>query len=477
MLNRFLDSICYGRLGLGSLVGVALVGGTSVFASHTNCFVSAPEPGEELSGGETTVFDTSPKAFGFPAKNLVEEHRAAFFVGHSFFNENWVVAPGSTAGRDGLGPLFNARSCSGCHLRDGRSQPPSVGEPMVSMLMRISIPGAGPHKQPVPDPNYGDQIQGQAIPGVPPEADVYVEYEETAGHFGDGEKFSLRKPRYRLKNLGYGRISNKVLMSPRVAPAMIGLGLLEAVPEETLRGFAEAQKRDGRGICGHLNLVWDKSAGKLAVGRYGWKAEQPSVFQQTAGAFVGDIGITSSLMPDENHTAAQTICAKQPSGGHPEVSDKIFNDVVTYSRTLAVPARRNWTDPTVLRGKALFTQANCAVCHIPKMQTGDCVDLPELSRQIIRPYSDLLLHDMGEDLSDNRPVFEATGCDWRTPPLWGIGLVAKVNGHTCFLHDGRARNLTEAILWHGGEAKGSRETFRAYSKTDRDALLAFLESL
>jgi CxxC motif-containing protein (DUF1111 family) len=242
-----------------ALAGMLLVIATPAFASHTNCIALAPEPGEELSGGETTVFDTSPKAFGFPAKNLLEEHRAAFFVGHSFFNENWVVAPGSTAGRDGLGPLFNARSCSGCHLRDGRSRPPNVGEPMISMLMRISVPGAGPHKEPLPDPNYGDQIQGQAIPGVPPEADVQVEYEERAGQFADGEKFSLRKPHYSLKNLGYGPLSKDVMMSPRVAPAMIGLGLLEAVPEETLHGFADEQKREGRGICGRPNFVWRNS--------------------------------------------------------------------------------------------------------------------------------------------------------------------------------------------------------------------------
>jgi CxxC motif-containing protein (DUF1111 family) len=436
-----------------------------------------PEPDEELSGGATTVFDTSPKAFGFPAKNLQEEHRAAFFVGHSFFNENWVVAPSSTAGRDGLGPLFNARSCSACHFRDGRSRPPNPGEPMVSMLMRISVPGEGPHKEPLPDPIYGGQIQGQAIPGVPPEADVRVEYEEIAGHFADGEKFSLRKPRYVVTNLGYGPLSSNIMMSPRVAPAMVGLGLLEVVPEETLRAFAEAQKRQGCGISGRLNLVWDKTAGKMTVGRYGWKAEQPTVLAQAAGAFAGDIGITSSLMPDENYTAAQTVCAKQPSGGHPEVSDKILNAVATYSRTLAVPARRNWTDPTILRGKALFDHANCAVCHIPETQTGNCTDLPELSHQTIRPYTDLLLHDLGEGLSDNRPVFEASGRDWRTPPLWGIGLVAKVNGHTCFLHDGRARNLAEAILWHGGEAQSARDKFRALPKTDREALLAFLESL
>jgi CxxC motif-containing protein (DUF1111 family) len=435
-----------------------------------------PEPGEELSGGDTTVFDASPKAFGFPAHNIQSEHRAAFFVGHSFFENNWVVAPASTADRDGLGPIFNARSCSACHAGDGRSRPPEAGQPLATMLMRISVPGAGPHHEPLPDPVYGGQIQGRGIPGVPPEADVFVTYEEEAGQFGDGEKFSLRKPIYAVTNLGYGPLAANAMLSPRVGPAMIGMGLLEAVPEETLRALAAQQKRAGNGIAGHINYVWDKAAGKMAPGRFGWKAEQPTVFQQIATAFDEDIGITSSSMPEESYTAREGACAKQASGGHPEISDTILAAVVIYSRTLAAPERRNWAEPTVLRGKALFTQANCAVCHVPKLQTG-ASDLPEMSNQTIRPYTDLLVHDLGEGLADHRPVFDAGGRDWRTPPLWGIGLVSKVNGHTLFLHDGRARNLTEAILWHGGEAEAARETFRNLSKSDRDALIAFLESL
>lgn len=437
----------------------------------------SPEAGEELSGGDTTVFDVTRKAFAFSAHNLREEHRASFFVGHSFFDENWVVAPASTPGRDGLGPHFNARSCSACHAKDGRDQPPRLNEPMTTMLLRLSVPGTGSHAEPKPDPIYGGQLQTQAIPGVPPEADVRVTYEEIAGHFADGQAFSLRKPSYSIQKLGYGPMAKDVMVSPRVAPAMIGLGLLEAVPEETLRSFADRQRQAGAGIAGRPNFVWDCVAGKTVLGRFGWKAEQPGVFQQTAGAFVEDIGITSSLMPRENYTQLEEICAKQPSGGHPEVSDKILHDVTIYSRTLAVPARRNWTDPVVLRGKELFATANCAACHVPKMQTGDCPDLPELSRQTIRPYTDLLLHDMGEGLADHRPVFAAGGRDWRTPPLWGIGLVFKVNGHTCFLHDGRSRDLAEAILWHDGEAKAAREAFRTFPQTDRDALIAFLQSL
>ncbi len=435
------------------------------------------EPGEELSGGATTVFDESPKAYGFPAANLREDRRASFFVGHSFFNENWVVAPASTSGRDGLGPLFNTRSCSACHLRDGRSQPPKLTQPMITMLLRISVPGVGTHGEPLPDPTYGGQIQSQSVPGVPAEADTFVRYEEVSGRFEDGETYSLRQPVYAITNLGYGPLAQNVMFSPRVASAMIGMGLLEAVPERTLRELAERQQRGSNGIAGRINLVWDRTAGKMLPGRFGWKAEQPTVLQQVATAFVEDMGITSPLMPEENQTSRQKSRAQQTPSGHPDVSETILADVVTYTRTLAVPARRMWKDSNVLRGKVLFTKANCALCHVPQLKTGDCSDIGELAQQTIRPYTDLLLHDMGEGLSDRRPVFEAGGRDWRTAPLWGIGLSAKVNSHTLFLHDGRARNFTEAILWHGGEAEEAQKMFRNWPKRDRDALVAFLQSL
>jgi CxxC motif-containing protein (DUF1111 family) len=348
---------------------------------------------------------------------------------------------------------------------------------MTAMLLRVSVPGAGKHGESKPDPTYGGQIQGQAIPGVTPEGDAFVDYKEIAGQFADGEKYSLRKPDYRISNLGYGPLSSNVLISPRVAPYMIGLGLLEAVPEETLRSLADPDDRDHDGISGRMNLVWDKLAGKIAVGRFGWKAEQPSILLQTATAFVEDIGITSSVMPSENYTSREESCARAATGGHPEVSDKILQSVVSYSRTLAVPARRNITDPAVQRGKQLFAEARCAACHVPQLKTGASAGFPELSNQTIRPYTDLLLHDMGEGLGDDRPVFAASGREWRTPPLWGLGLVSKVNGHTFLLHDGRARNTTEAILWHDGEAAKSRDAFRTMPKADREALLKFLESL
>jgi CxxC motif-containing protein (DUF1111 family) len=343
--------------------------------------------------------------------------------------------------------------------------------------MRLSVPGAGSHHGPLPDPVYGGQIAGQAVPGVHPEADIVATYAELPGQFGDGETFSLRRPTYSVTNLGYGPLAANALLSPRAAPVMVGLGLLEAVPESELRAIAKRQALEGNGVQGRLNSVWDVAVGKMAVGRFGWKAEQPSVFQQTAGAFNEDMGLTTPLLPQESYTNNQaTICETKSPASQPDVSAKILHDVVLYSRTLAVPARRGVTDPIVLRGQKLFQQIGCAVCHSPTLHTGNS-DIPQLAHQTIQPYTDLLLHEMGDGLSDHRPVFDATGNDWRTPPLWGIGLVSRVNGHTFFLHDGRARNLTEAILWHGGEAQTARENFRNMSKSDRDALMAFLNSL
>jgi CxxC motif-containing protein (DUF1111 family) len=420
--------------------------------------------GDALSGGEGTVFDTSRNAFSLPARNLLEEHRPSFFVGNSFFNVNWVVAPASVAGRDGLGPLFNARSCSACHFKDGRGRPPDPNEPMTLMLLRVSVPGVDSHGGPKPDPVYGDQLQTQAIPGVAPEADVFVEYADVPGAFADGESYALRRPSYRIANLRYGPLASPLLMSGRVAPAMIGLGLLEAVPESTLQSLSDPDDKDGDGISGRANVVWNQVTGRMDVGRFGWKAEQPSVLLQSAAAFQGDIGITSTIFPG-------------PQKDAPEVSDKILHAVALYGRSLAVPAARTDDDPEAVRGGQLFASARCTACHVAELKTGAVGDLPELANQEIRPYTDLLLHDMGDGLADNRPAFTADGREWRTAPLWGLGLIAKVNGHTFFLHDGRARNVTEAILWHGGEATWSRTQFQRMSKRDRVALLAFLESL
>ena len=432
---------------------------------------------EALSGGAATVQATTRQAFGQPLPHLTADQETRFFVGNSFFNRNWVSAPASATARDGLGPLFNARSCSACHLHDGRGRPPAPGEDMMSMLVRLSVPGQDPYRGVVPEPTYGDQFNGLALPGVPPEGRALVTYEEMPGTYEDGESYSLRRPAYTFSDLQYGPMHPDTQLSPRVAPAMVGLGLLEAVPETTLLAMADPDDTDGDGISGRPNRVWDKARQETVVGRFGWKANQPNVAQQVAGAFLGDIGITSPLFPHENCPVEAVACRQASNGGNPELSESLLGHVAFYSRTLAVPARRNSRLPEVRRGRKLFDEAQCNACHTPTLRTGAVPGLPDLSGQVIHPYTNLLLHDMGAGLADNRPDYEASGSEWRTPPLWGIGLIETVNRHTFFLHDGRARNLAEAILWHGGEAEASKEHFRRMPREDREALLQFLDSL
>lgn len=426
------------------------------------------------SGGAATSFDTSTRAFAQFIPTLTREERRAFAVGNSFFNENWVTAPASTEGRDGLGPLFNAQSCSSCHLFDGRGSPPLVdGDPERGLLLRLSV--LDDRGQPVPVPHYGDQLQDRAINGVAPEGRIVIAREPITGTFADGTPYELEMPIYSVGDPAYGELPEELLISPRVAPPVFGVGLLEAVPESAILAMADPDDADGDGISGRPNWVLD-SAGELALGRFGWKANVASVNDQNAAAFLGDLGITSSLHPDEVCEPVQLDCLAAPNGGAPELDDHKLQRVTFYTRTLAVPARRDVDDPVNLAGEQTFAALGCSSCHTPVLQTG-ATDVDALSGQTIRPYTDLLLHDMGPDLADGRPDFEASGSEWRTAPLWGIGLTEAVNGHTRFLHDGRARNLTEAILWHGGEAEPARNAFVALSQEQRDELLAFLNSL
>ncbi len=439
---------------------------------------SAADAGAELLGGDTTVFDATAIAYSFPARNLSSADRDVFSLGDHFFNRNWVAAPASASANDGLGPLFNATSCSACHRRDGRSMPPQkASDSRAGLLLRLSIPGTDAQGGPLAEPTYGGQLQPSGVVGVPAEGAYVITYEETPGTFLDGEPYSLRRPTYRIEQLAYGPLAEGTLVSPRTAPAMIGLGLLEAVPEETLRALADPDDLDGDGISGRVNVVWNVGEGRATVGRFGWKANVPTVEQQVAGAFNGDLGITTRLFPEESCSAAEPACRAAPTGGSPELSDDTLAEVVLYSRTVAVPARRAMDDPLARRGERLFEQARCSSCHVPKLVTGSSSPIAALREQTIRPYTDLLLHDMGPELADGRPDFDASGSEWRTSPLWGLGLVATVSKHTFLLHDGRARDVREAILWHGGEAAAARDAFRAMSRDDRAALLAFLGSL
>jgi CxxC motif-containing protein (DUF1111 family) len=304
-----------------------------------------------------------------------------------------------------------------------------------------------------------------------------VTYTEVPGMFADGSAYSLRSPAYVLEDLAFGPLAADAMMSPRTAQAMIGLGLLEAIDEDTILALADETDTDGDGISGRPNRVWDPKAGAVRLGRFGWKANQAGIEQQTSGAFLGDIGITSPLNPTNNCPPAQTTCAAQIDGGSPEADQETIDQVTYYGRLLAVPARRDVQNGDVLRGKQLFNDVGCASCHTPKLVTGELEGLPEVSQQTIFPYSDMLLHDMGEQLADHRPDFLASGTEWRTAPLWGLGLVRVVNGHTNFLHDGRARDVSEAILWHGGEAADARDAYREMDSKERASLVRFVESL
>ncbi len=430
-----------------------------------------------LPGGETTVFDTSVNAFSLPATNLSLKEHPRFFAGNAFFNRNWVNASSEVNGSDGLGPLFSVRSCSSCHFKDGRGQPPAGSAVPNGWLMRISIPGQGEHGTPKPDPIYGNQISVRALPGLEPEASIRIRYQTTQELYPDYVAYQLTKPNYTIDNWKYGEPHAELMTSPRVASAVFGLGLLDAIPEHAILKRADPDDTDGDGISGRANWVWSNRLNEKALGRFGWKANKATLHDQTAAAFVGDMGITSDLFPDENHTEAQGIGEDYPSGGSPEISGQDLEDVVFYLQTLAVPAARIQGRAEFKQGKQLFEAIQCATCHVAVFKTADDYPVEAIAGQLIRPYTDLLLHDMGEALADGRPDFEASGSEWRTPPLWGIGLLEKVNGHTRLLHDGRARNIEEAILWHGGEAEASREQFKSLTAADRKLVIQFVESL
>jgi CxxC motif-containing protein (DUF1111 family) len=433
------------------------------------------ETGEEFSGGESTISNESAEAFGFSSKKLTFEEESDFGIGNSFFRQSWVTAPASTTARDGLGPFFNAVACASCHFKDGRGRPPAFdGELGRGLLLRLSLSGGHPNGSSFSDPIYGNQLQDNAVLGQVVKGNYTISYQTVIETLADGTTVELQKPVYQINNLGYGSLDSGILISPRIANQIIGLGLLEAIPESTILGFQTANTSNG--ISGKANYVYDIESNTQKLGRFGWKANQPSIRQQVAAAFSGDMGITSSIFPKENVPSgvdASTI----PNGGSPEISDDNFNKVVLYSSALAVPIRRNFDSQNVLKGKKYFETIGCNSCHVPKIQTGSDYLITGLRNQTIRPYSDLLLHDMGLGLSDNAPDFLATGSEWRTQPLWGIGLINTVNGHTRLLHDGRARNIEEAILWHGGEGNYSKEKYKQLKLIERNQLIEFINSL
>lgn len=454
-----------------------------------------PQPGEAYPGGATThtqVGPVSADAFSHSVANIGFDDKMTFALGRAIFRKLWVSSPSSTTASDGLGPLYNARSCQRCHLKNGRGRPPeNPADNTVSLFLRLSIAPRSTadlstlqRRGVVPEPVYGTQLQTFAVPGMEAEGRLQVTYEEQPVAFPDGSDVWLRSPSYQILQPAYGPLHPDLQVSARIAPPMPGLGLLEQISETDILSLADPKDLDGDGISGRPNRVWDQAHQTTALGRFGWKAGSPSLAQQNSSALQGDIGIGNAMIPGASGDCSpqQTTCLQAPNGntaaqGGLEASQQMLDWLLFYSRHIAVTPRPNAADPEILAGKRLFNDSGCARCHRPHFVTADNPDLPALSQQAIWPYSDLLLHDMGEGLADHRPEFAATGREWRTAPLWGIGQTRAVSGHNYFLHDGRARNLLEAVLWHGGEAKAARDRFIAMPADQRTQLIRFLESL
>jgi CxxC motif-containing protein (DUF1111 family) len=424
-----------------------------------------------LAGGETTVFLTSSNAFSTPAANLSGGKLDFHLDGDFQFETVFVTAPAPVNG--GVGPIFNNSSCVSCHPKDGRSAFPTDINSLSGFFLRTSMPGVGNYNAPIPVPGFGEQIQNQAIFGFEPEAKFNVVYTPIVEILADGTQVTLQKPTYSLIET-YIEFPASAQLSPRLASPVFGLGLLEAIPEYYILNNEDINDADGDGISGKANYVYDNVSGEVRLGRFGWKANTASVMEQCAGAYVGDMGVTNPIFPFE--TGYGQTNGDDGLNDDAEISQALLDEITFYCQTLGVPAPRDLDDDSVMRGAALFEQMECAKCHIPKMISGS-FSVAEVANQTFYPYSDMLLHDMGEGLADNRSDFLADGKEWRTKPLWGIGLTKVVNGHTDFLHDGRAKNVTEAILWHGGEAEASKNKFKNLSTSEREDLLKFINSL
>ncbi|MCD6252692.1 MAG: thiol oxidoreductase [Psychrobacter sp.] len=464
------------------------------------------DPQEIKQGGDTGISISSAESYSKPSSNLTASRKGSFFIGNAFFRQPWVIAPASTDSRDGLGALFNVAACQSCHVKDGRGHAPmNIDDDADSLLIRLAMPATTDEQrqqlqnsliEKVAHPMYGGQLQDRGIQGVPAEARIAVQWTDKTVTFTDGHVETLRAPTFNLTKPGYGPFDDELMVSPRVALPMIGLGLLEQIPDEDIKKQA-IDNDNNSDISGKFNWVMDPQTGKHALGRFGWKAGQTKLLTQNQSAFNEDMGLTSNIRPHESCMPTQTACVKATTGadeqgdGRPpiEVNDEVAKFVEFYTRNLAVPHRRNADDKLVLAGKKRFYDMGCQSCHTPRYQlpkTDD--DHLEQHGQVIYPYTDLLLHDMGDDLADRtiagklppkdaQVEFLANSYEWRTPALWGIGLAQTVDPQATFLHDGRARTLMEAVLWHGGEAQEQQKKVLNLDKQGRAELNAFLKSL
>lgn len=440
---------------------------TALFTALGGLFLSTvvnAQMSPAASAGEATAFNRTSSAYEEAPPNLIEWETEDHDLGDEVFEEAFVSTPGTE--RSGLGPVFNNASCVSCHIRNGRGMP----EP-GQLLLRVTDGEAmatttagkahGLNNAP-PVAGLGNQIQDFSIVGETPEAKVDILWKEAAGNYADGTPYRLRSPQFNITLANGEPLPDTVQVSPRIPPHVYGLGLLEAIPEADILALADPDDLNDDGISGRPNRVWDEQIQDLALGRFGWKANSPNLLQQSADAYLNDMGITSPMFP-----AAE---------GSTEIDQEKLVLAAAYAQTLAAPARTLMDDPQVQRGEKLFSDASCATCHVSSFRTGSH-KYPSLENQEIHPYTDMLLHDMGDNLADNRADFVANGNEWRTPSLWGVGLAQTVLPYSGYLHDGRARTFEEAILWHGGEAETSKVAFETMSADDRDALVRFLQSL
>ena len=423
---------------------------------------------------EISVKRETRESFAAPIPALSLSKMRLFTGGRHLFRRTWTPAPSSVKSLDGLGPVFNRVSCSGCHVKDGRGRPPKKDGKFRSMVIKLAMID---DNNIYPDPNYGYQLNDKSILGVPYEGKAKIDYSLVDMVLNDGTIKNLSKPNYSFNSLSFGALNEKTKHSGRVAPVVFGLGLIEAIKERDILKKADPEDLDGDGISGRAHKITDRPSKKVMIGKFGWKGTRATLLHHITGAASQDMGLTSNIFPNKNCMKTQKACLEQIDGGKPEVSDAQIERLLVYMQNLAPPRQRKIKHEDVQAGKNLFKKIGCEDCHTPAYKTGKHPNHPELSNRIIRPYSDFLLHDMGEGLDDGVAEGEAKSYEWKTPPLWGIGLVKIVNKHTRFLHDGRARSVEEAILWHGGEALKAKNNYMSLTTENRKNLLFFLNSL
>lgn len=490
-----------------ALVLVVLAGCDSSVSLQDYRLSRAPEylKAEDRPGGDTSATIKPFASLEHPAGNIAEVLKPDFHAGKALANQPWVKAPTITDARDGLGPIYNARTCLACHVKGGKGTIPADGDtPLSTTLVRLSksndhssaTPDVLQQQGLIPHPAYGDQIQHQStslahqlrhsesaqnIPhDVNPEAYMYVKWQTSDFVYPDGRSVTLRRPSIDFRYLGYGPVEDDTLFSIRVAPSIHGMGLLELITQPDIDALADEHDANQDGISGRVNFVWDIKTQTIQPGRFGLKSNKPTLEMIVAGAFANDLGISNPLFPNQPCTSAQMKCLQQTTGNNKdgfELPQHLLDLVVNFNRNLAPLKREKTQDKITLKGRELFYQTGCNQCHQPRFVTGTSEQFTHLSNQVIWPYTDLLLHDMGPDLADNRPEFLANGQEWRTAPLWNLGQQPSVSGSSVLLHDGRGRNVEEAILWHGGEAENAKDKFAHLPQKQRDALMQFVYSL